>query len=895
MIRPDIFETLVRRRVEKILARASPSSSPAPQVVAIRTASPWRGPAVLEAAGRRCRVVECLSALALSEALDSLGEAETLIVITSLGSRDLGADLRLRLASGKPHDIDTWSLLREAFGARAVDPRLTALPWFPEALLAVAPLAGFAPVASGFLDADTAWAALLEGALDLEAGRTDLPTLLRFAARPEAAARWSALSEETKGGIARRWAETAGDAGAAVAHLVGQGRGHDAVPLGLALRALPLAQVPFETAVSLRVRLHALLGGLELGPTAATTWAEEAERGLAGPDKASAAAVRARAEELLRELGLGEWAGQSRYLDAGLAARSAGFAAALAGGLAAAPLAAPSSAGDVEETGRQLLEHESLRDARRERVEMALRLWRWLGARDASASAPGSFTAAVAAYAREGSFVDRARAWLAPGEADPPLAAAYRSLLERAGTVREEENRRFGEQLAGWNQAPGAAPGLLPIETVLAEVAVPLARAGALLILVFDGLSLAVFRELAEDLLEEGWIELRPEAAREPRVGVAAFPTVTEVSRTSLLCGRLTQGGQSEERAGFSQNAALAAPGRPGRPPLLFHKGDLVHDGIGEVVAEIERPETRVVGVVINAVDDQLPRGGQLSGAFRSEAIRPLKMLLAAAARTTRTVLITADHGHILETGLERRGAADGGARHRFGGEPAGEGEVELQGGRVVASGGGRLVVPWSERLRYGQRQGGYHGGVSPQEALVPVAVLARVGQSIAGWTGELAAERPLWWDAPVKERQATPLLAEPRRPRSRPTAETAPQATLPFTPAPPARAGGDWIARLLASPVLADRHAGGGPSAPGPERLASTLAALARRGGRLSKAALAAELNLPLFRLDGFLVAVKRLLNREAYPVLSVDAESGTVSLNRELLLRQFELGEER
>ena len=35
------------------------------------------------------------------------------------------------------------------------------------------------------------------------------------------------------------------------------------------------------------------------------------------------------------------------------------------------------------------------------------------------------------------------------------------------------------------------------------------------------------------------------------------------------------------------------------------------------------------------------------------------------------------------------------------------------------------MVAAWSEHVRYATKRVGYHGGVSPQEVLVPIGVLA--------------------------------------------------------------------------------------------------------------------------------------------------------------------------
>ena len=42
--------------------------------------------------------------------------------------------------------------------------------------------------------------------------------------------------------------------------------------------------------------------------------------------------------------------------------------------------------------------------------------------------------------------------------------------------------------------------------------------------------------------------------------------------------------------------------------------------------------------------------------------------------------------------------------------------------------------------------------------------------------------------------------------------------------------------------------------------------------------------------RLQGILVGLQRLLNVDGYQVLAVDAISGTVALNRQLLKQQFQ-----
>lgn len=59
------------------------------------------------------------------------------------------------------------------------------------------------------------------------------------------------------------------------------------------------------------------------------------------------------------------------------------------------------------------------------------------------------------------------------------------------------------------------------------------------------------------------------------RAGLATVPSVTEVSRTSLLSGRLLQGNSGTEKAAFAEHPALVEQCRSSYPPVLFHKASL--------------------------------------------------------------------------------------------------------------------------------------------------------------------------------------------------------------------------------------------------------------------------------------------------------------------------------
>jgi hypothetical protein len=155
----------------------------------------------------------------------------------------------------------------------------------------------------------------------------------------------------------------------------------------------------------------------------------------------------------------------------------------------------------------------------------------------------------------------------------------------------------------------------------------------------------------------------------------------------------MTRGDQATERAGFAAHPGLVAVSRAERPPRLFHKGDLgpgpeVPAAVADALAD---PQQRVVGVVHNAVDAQLAGSDQMELAWSAEILRPLPALLRIARDAGRIVVVTGDHGHIVESGPPS--PTDGVAQRWRASGPAGEGEISLSGGRVLSPDGGTSIV----------------------------------------------------------------------------------------------------------------------------------------------------------------------------------------------------------
>ncbi|WP_051340733.1 BREX-2 system phosphatase PglZ [Azospirillum halopraeferens] len=863
-----------------------------PQVRALGIRSPTRQPWPdrLDCAGRAFDVVWCESPLAARQALCERDDGTGLVLLTGLGPDALGDDVVARLAKARLLTVEAWEMVREAFQARNIDPRIAGKPWLAELLLEHAHRGPYPPVPGGLLDADTAWANLLDRALGLPVARPDAEALLRWCIGDGALARFAALAPVARGGIAAWLSEAAGPAGGLVTACVENGFGADALPLGL------VAGVVFGTGwlaselTAASVRLEPFVGGRRIPAEHGRAWAAAAARALRPLDGPVQRRLLERADALLVQIHADAFAASSTVLLAGFEARLAGFAEALAAALEAK---APADLRALEAAAGRVAGHDqaAVQKGRAERVAMALRLVRWLSLAPAE---PASFADAVAAYTRDGAFVDRARLTLAGGDELAALSSAYAALAAALRTRREAWNERFAGMLRAWNAAPAAAWPLVPVERVLEEVVAPLAAAAPVLLLVMDGMSHAVFRELWTDLDAAGWRELWPSVDDGPASAVAMLPTVTVVSRASLLCGRPQRGGQSVEKAGLAEHPALRAVSKAGHPPVLYHKGELSEGGaLAPAVREaVGTSARRVVAIVHNAIDDHLDGPEQVRQRWSLDDLHLLRPILHEARNAGRVVVLTADHGHLIEAGTHQVGEGEGDRWRRADGS-AGSGELSFAKGRVLTPDGDAIaVLPWSECVRYAGRKNGYHGGATPQEVLAPLAVLWSSGDKPPVWT--LAPPvQPEWWEALATPASvaASPPRPAPATPPSRKRATA--QPTLFDGPAqsPRAAVAPDWIGWLLASPVYAAQKQLAGRGAAKDEDVRAILEALAQRGGKLSRTALAQRLGVAQVRVGSVIMAARRVLNVDQVQVLEVEEASGTVVLNRALLDTQFEL----
>ncbi|WSD06267.1 BREX-2 system phosphatase PglZ [Streptomyces hirsutus] len=929
------------------------------RVVLLRAAPSWDGPDELSwGEQRRARVAVAPSPLGVYELIlahqkPAAAGPEVLVVLTDREEAELGPDLLAKVHRQRVNAVDTWDVVREAFGASAPDHRLFEENWAAEALLdAAPPHGGWPKLAGGVLSRREALTALALRRLgigrydpDAETHRTsagdsdelDIHTLLRWSLTSGGPERLLALRAPERAGLVRFLGEEeqAGRAGQALLALVTAEHGPDSVAFGLVCAALWGHADATADAEDYRARGRAERWFGEEPPAEgehldalAAAFGRSCEEfvsallltGRSDHDEAAAEARRLtgfvldRAATLARQFGAERAAGTSPVLAAGLAARFTAAGEALSGGDPERITPA------VEALGRHRLAPDPDHAVRIARVRMAQRLARWL-ATDPPVETD-TVADAIARHVTETGWVDLALEHIeSGGDPDPALRAAYDTLCNSARERRREIDWHFAQVLAT-RSATDRGPGrMLAVETFLPEVVAPVVKAKErrVLLLVLDGMSAAIAAELG-DQLRDHWAEYDPlpgaKDAPRRRAMAAALPTLTAVSRTSLFAARLMRGTQADEKKLFPAHRFWG-----GEDVAVFHKDDLRAESSGEPFGS-ELHDALVgdrthVAVVLNTVDDRLASEQKLGdGAWRLSDIGGLRALLRSAADQGRAVIVTSDHGHVVDRRAARIDADDvRSARHRAPGGPLTEQEIELTGPRVLdPEPGSRIVALWDADTRYTSRRAGYHGGVALAEFAIPVLAFLPFGaKPPSGWR-ELGNPQPSWWSSTPQGEERPPrahvgaLPAPVQKQSSRKTrneAEVARSHEALFDMAlVPAKAGdGALLSAVPVSPnaVMVEALLKSEVFAaqvqllarkPDLARVEKAVTALLDAGGTLPMTALAQRIGLPPNRpADGFAAVLRQLLNHDGAQVLETLPDGRTLRLHPGLLRDQFEL----
>lgn len=901
------------------------------------------------------RVAAADSVLAVVHALSGLGDdIDHLVVLTPLEASDLGETLLGSFLGEEVMRLNNWELLRSELKVTRVDPRLYSgtWSWLADTLRSIRATHQL-KLGTGVLKLEQALSIAVSARFGRDPGeQVDSAALLEWTRNPASVAAFTHLPDAESEHLRSALETELGAVPRVLFTLLDRGHALDAIPVGLVLAELAHAagqDTGGSGAQTTPAAQHALIRAQERYFGAAQPAPEHLKefagactaallRMLDGTDDDHTDETVRRTEELLFQLDAAPVAQASRLLDAGLHTRLAelGRQITLALGEDSADgLPQPQDVREAETALTRLRDHR--RHGARAKQEQgraatdAVRLLRRLAL--ATADKPlGTDTPTTArgwlqAHVHHTGWVDRAASAIWHHRSDvPAFAQALDVLYRRVRWWRARVDAAFAAALNRWNSGHGPSDTLLRAENLQQQIALPLAGKAeepAPLIVVLDGMSVEVAAQIAEDVNAGGRLTEIVRAAGRGRTGgregaLATVPSTTNCSRAALLTGRLASGKQDRERSGFAE--LWGSPEFGGRRAVLHHQRDL------EVGAGLHLPATvqqdidtadKVVGVVLNTIDDALSRGRESDAAtWKVRQVGKLGSLLDAAARAGRPVVLTSDHGHVWDRGDAVKTQPGESARYRTG-EP-GDGEILATGDRVL-EGGGALVVPYREDIRYTDRKEGYHGGFSAAEMVIPVLVFVPVldsgrhgggrseDQVPDGWQRLDAPDRePVWWTQALEGTKETSPASEPARGRSprpgepgegRPAPRTRRKQAVPEQT--PALFGEDAVAprglgaRTVASPVFTASQARV-PKAPAPEHVAALIDALEAMGGthpRLPVSAASRASGGPEShpRAVRHLKMVGKVLNVEAYPVLTLTDGDRSVELNTALLRQQF------
>lgn len=336
-----------------------------------------------------------------------------------------------------------------------------------------------------------------------------------------------------------------------------------------------------------------------------------------------------------------------------------------------------------------------------------------------------------------------------------------------------------------------------------------------------------------------------------------------------------------------------------GGSPVLFHKKDITQGSRGGISDELSgmilSTSQRIVGVVINAIDDRLANAQQIRDDWTINRITPLGALLRLARDSGRVVVLASDHGHVWHRADTEQEQTSEGSRWRLNDGKRVEGEIVFSGKRVVPKeANGTIVVPWSEKIRYKRQQHGYHGGATPQEMVCPLVILTDKSNLDSGLY-RCTYSQPEWWSAapvaaPVKVEPSASAFVTPKRTLFDNLSDESPKPPEPIKVGEKLKES-TWIERLLISQAykvqkeLVRRHA------PKDEEVRRCLVALESQGGMMTPVAFTKAADVRAAGLDGLMAKLQRVLNVDGYEILTFSRNENRVELNINKLLRQFDL----
>lgn len=845
------------------------------------------------------RLIYCPSELAIRERLVTHKPGNgRLVILSPFDETRLAKDVLARLWSNEPKRISPWRALEQLLRVSQIDPRLTGKEyrWVAECLVSAYDRYRSRIKFGEVLDFDKAWEALAFSLLNYREPSLDLDSLLAWSLTPGVSDSVAALPKEVSEHLSDWLRPRLDKLSPLVETLWAQGHAGDMLAIGLVC-ALLYGEGRGQTQEIFQARgrfTERFLGSAKLESTALRAFGEAsnafAERALQRGNRGAINAALTHAEQVLASLDLLRLAAESDLLNAAFGLRLDAFAKSFKQSINGGPMQPTLDA-------LAALQRHQLAKVRRDQVrtaELAVRTCHWLHADSPEKEGAGAI---IRDYVKEGSFLDWARSRIWAGDEHEAISRAYQQLTQKVTARREALNQRFSHHLSAVARGDRLGDGIWTVESALDGLVMPLARQRPVLLLVLDGMNQAVYRELSDDLIHRHWVEMQREGGHGSECLLSALPSITRISRYSLLSGTLGEGGSADEKKAFAAHPGLKSSASTKFPPVLFHKADLQQPGSGALASGVREViagrEHRIVGAVINAVDDQLSSNAQLSVHWGVESVSLLRQILEAARESGRLVIMTSDHGHVLDHDMQYRKSLSEAERFKPVTEQAAAGEILVEGRRVVQP-DRKAILPWSEKIRYAAKKMGYHGGGSLQEVIIPFGVFRNAGETdeIEGWV-EVPRQEPVWWQLDViaaggAEEAPAPAAKTRKSHRDLRTQDLFEQTAEAVMPKGDST---DWVYGLFLSPVYAQMKSRAGRVVVSDEQVHTLLQFLSARGGQQMIGAVVQAMGIPAIRANGFLAGVQKLLNVDGYPVLSIDRTAKTVKLNIESLKRQFEL----
>lgn len=554
---------------------------------------------------------------------------------------------------------------------------------------------------------------------------------------------------------------------------------------------------------------------------------------------------------------------------------------------------------NIHQRFKLLLAHARATPANAERV-VAQSAMRLLAFRQREQSpAPQQLAGWLAYYRSDLSFFDVCLNHVYAGASNEALTRAARALAAQFDEARTAAGRSFAHvagRAASTTALQAGQGSVVGAEQVLDRVVLPLLRADkSVLLVLLDGMSVPASNDIVSDLLQgkHGAWKIGYPASEELTTAIAVYPTLTKYSRSSLLSGALGEGNQYTEKNAFTawfKGSGVAAGAIERLEAKLFHKDELAaHLDSSVRAAILDTHRTKLVGAVLNTIDDALDKSQTLGRVWTVKDVEYLASLIDIASKVGRTVVLVSDHGHVVERHLsDISGVVPGesgviSARWR---EAVGEpevGEVEVAGNRVLAP-GGRAILAVDRDLRNTRKRAGYHGGLSLEEAVIPVTVLTQDAE-LPGYDLSTSLFAPPWWDAQPS------AAAHPATHGSQPAggsgstkvSPNAGQLSLGFEAGPAwaelLHKNDEFQRRLQATPTFGQMEID-------PVQI---LVAIDNNNGAIQENTLRTLLKLSPMLTRGVVSNLQKLVNMDGVQVVGTNGQD--VTFNRLLLVDQFGL----